>query len=153
MPGNTIFAKYDDHTLQKPYGISNNLEVKTFANADSSIPILQRLKILPIVLSDTYGDPLTSFSTNDQIQIVGTILNEQNFTQKFVYLFQVKDENNVVVSVSWIQGEITGNQNLNVSQLWIPKETGTYIVETYTWNSLINTAPLSPHLSKSIFVN
>ena len=150
--GDTIFAKYDDYTLPKPYSTSDNLEVTTFAYVDSSIPTLQRLQSLPIVFSDTFGNPLTSFSINDQIQIVGTISNEQNFKQKFVYLFQVKDENNYVVSVSWIQGEISGNQNLNVSQSWIPKKTGIYTIETYTWNSLLNTAPLSPSLSTSIFV-
>ena len=152
LPGDTIFAKYDDYTLPKPYSISDNLEVKTFANVDSSIPTLKRLQSLPIVLSDTFGNSLTSFSTNDKIQIVGTISNEQNFKQNFVYFFQVKDENNFVVSVSWIQGEISENQNLNVSQSWIPKTTGTYTIETYTWNSLINTSPLSPSLSTTIFV-
>ena len=152
LPGDTIFAKYDDYTLPKPYSTSDNLEIKTFANVDSSIPALQRLQSLPVVLSDTFGNALTSFSTNDRIQIVGTISNQQNFKQKFVYLFQVKDENNSVVSVSWIQGEISENQKLDVSQSWIPKKTGTYTIETYTWNSLIHTAPLSPSLSTSIFV-
>ena len=152
LPGDTIFAKYDDYTLPKPYSTSDNLEIKTFANVDSSIPALQRLQSLPIVLSDTFGNALTSFSTNDQIQIVGTISNQQNFKQKFVYLFQVKDEDNSVVSVSWIQGEISENQKLDVSQSWIPKKTGTYTIETYTWNSLIHTSPLSPSLSTSIFV-
>lgn len=153
MPGDTIFAKYDDHTLPKPYTISDNLQITTLANVDSSIPTLQRLQSFPIVLSDASGNPLTLFSTNDQMQIVGKISNEQNFKQKFVYLFQVKDEDNFVVSISWIQGEISGNQNLDVSQSWTPKETGTYTIETYVWNSLINTAPLSPSLSTSIFVN
>ncbi len=152
MPGDTIFSKYDDYTLPKPYTTSDNLQVTTLANVDSSIPTLQRLKSLPIVLSDTFGNPLTSFSINDQIQIVGKISNEQNFKQKFVYLFQVKDENGFVVAVSWIQGEISGNQNLDVSQSWIPKKTGIYTVETFTWNSLINTAPLSPSLLTSISV-
>ena len=152
MPGDTIFAKYDDYTLPKPYSTSDNLEVTTFAHFDSSIPTLQRLQSLPITLSDASGNSLTSFSINDQIQIVGTISNEQNFKQKFVYLFQVKDENNFVVSVSWIQGEISENQILNVSQSWIPKKTGTYTIETYTWNSLTNTAPLSPSLSTPISV-
>ncbi len=152
LPGDTIFAKYDDYTIPKPYSISDNLEIKTFANIDSSIPALQRLQSLPIILSDTFGNALTSFSTSDQIQIVGTISNPQNFKQKFVYLFQVKDESNSVVSVSWIQGEISENQKLDVSQSWIPKKTGTYTIETYTWNSLIHTAPLSPSLSTSIFV-
>ncbi len=152
LPGDTIFAKYDDYTLPKPYSTSDNLEIKTFANVDSSIPTLQRLQSLPIVFSDIYGNILTSFSTSDQIQIVGTISNQQNFKQKFVYFFQVKDEGNSVVSISWIQGEISENQKLDISQSWIPKTTGIYTIETYTWNSLIHTAPLSPSLSTSIFV-
>ena len=152
LPGDIIFAKYDDYTIPKPYSTSDNLEIKTFANVDSSIPALQRLQSLPIILSDTFGNALTSFSTNDQIQIVGTISNQQNFKQKFVYLFQVKDESNSVVSVSWIQGEISENQKLDVSQSWIPKKTGTYTIETYVWNSLIHTSPLSPSLSTLIFV-
>jgi len=152
LPGDMIFAKYDDYTLPTPYSISDKLEIKTFANIDSSIPVLQRLTSLPISLSDAFGNPLTSFSTNDQIQIVGTVSNEQNFKQKFVYLFQVKDENNSVVSVSWIQSEISENQKLDVSQSWIPTTPGKYVIETYVWSSLNNTIPLSPSLSQSIIV-
>lgn len=152
MPGDIIFAKYDDYTLPTPYSISDKLEVKTSTNVDSSIPGLQRLNSLPITLSDAFGDPLTTFSVNDQIQIVGTISNDQNFKQKFVYLFQVKDESNSVVSVSWIQTEISENQKLDVSQSWIPTTSGKYTIETYVWSSLINSTPLSPSLSESIIV-
>lgn len=150
IPGDTIFAKYDDYTLPKPYSISDNLAVKTSAIIGSSSSALQSL---PIILSDSMGNQILTVSSNDQIQIVGKILNQQNFKQKFVYLFQVKDENNFVVSVSWIQGEISANQNLDISQSWIPQETGNYTIETYTWNSLTNAAPLSPSLSTSVFVN
>lgn len=152
LPGDMIFAKYDDYTLPTPYSISDKLEIKTFANIDSSIPVLQRLASLPISFSDAFGNPLASFSTNDQIQIVGTVSNEQNFKQKFVYLFQVKDENNSVVSVSWIQSEISENQKLDVSQSWIPTTPGKYVIETYVWSSLNNTIPLSTSLSQSIIV-
>jgi len=152
MPDDVISAKYDDYTLPKPYAVSDSLEIKIFANIYSSIPTLQRLQSSPIVLSNTFGEPLTSYSTNDQIQIVGTISNEQNFKQKFVYLYQIKDEDGFVVSVSWIQGEIYENQNLDVSQSWIPAETGNYTIETFVWNSLINTAPLSQSSSMSIFI-
>jgi len=99
------------------------------------------------------GNQILTVSANDQIQIVGKILNPQNFKQRFVYLFQVKDENNFVVSLSWIQGEISANQNLDISQSWIPQKNGKYTIETYAWNSLTNAAPLSPSLSTSVFVN
>ena len=150
ISGDTIFAKYDDYTLPKPYSIADNLAVKTSAIIRSSSSALQSL---PIIFSDSMGNQILTVSANDQIQIVGKILNPQNFKQRFVYLFQVKDENNFVVSLSWIQGEISANQNLDISQSWIPQETGNYAIETYTWNSLTNAAPLSPSLSTSVFVN
>lgn len=150
IPGDTVFAKYDDYTLPRPYSISDNLAVKTSAIIGSSSSALQSL---PIILSDSMGNQISIVSSNDQIQIVGKILNPQNFKQKFVYLFQVKDKDNFVVSVSWIQGEISANQNLDISQSWIPQETGNYTIETYTWNSLTNASPLSSSLSTSVFVN
>ena len=150
IPGDTIFAKYDDYTLPKPYSIADNLAVKTSAVIGSSSSALQSL---PIIFSDSMGNQILTVSANDQIQIVGKILNPQNFKQRFVYLFQVKDENNFVVSLSWIQGEISANQNLDISQSWIPQKNGKYTIETYAWNSLTNAAPLSPSLSTSVFVN
>jgi len=152
IPGDTIIAKYDDHTLPKPYSTSDNLEIKTSAKIVSSISPLEKLRITPIFLSDASGNPLKSFSTNHQMQIVGNITNEQNFKQKFIYLIQVKDENNFVTSVSWIQGEISGNQNLDVSQSWTPTLAGTYNIESYLWNSLNDSIPLSPPMSTSVFV-
>src|SRR3989338_8134186 len=116
----------------------------------------ESLDHMPIQISSTSdisGIEVDAIETSESSGVfVATISNEQNFKQKFVYLFQIKDENNYVVSVSWIQGEISGNQNLDVSQSWIPKKTGVYTIETYTCNSLINTAPLSPSLSTSISV-
>jgi len=152
MPGDVISAKYNDYTLPAPYSISDKIEIKAFANVGSSVPILQRLQISPIVLSNSFGDPLESFSAEDQIQIVGSINNEQNFKQKFVYLFQVKDSDNSVVSVSWVQGEISANQKLDVSQSWIPVSSGQYTIETFVWSSLIDITPLSQSLSRLVSV-
>ena len=96
-----------------------------------------------IFLSDSFGNKLESFSVNDQLQIVGTIINEQNFKQQFVYIFQVKDAHDTVVSVSWISGEISPNQNLDVSQSWIPAVSGSHFVETFVWKSFADPIPLS----------
>ncbi len=152
LPGDEIFGKYDDHTLPRPYSTSSNLEIKTFARVDSSIPPTERLKSSPIILSDSLNNQLQSFSSNKQIQIVGTITNDNNFKQKFVYLFQVKNASDFVESISWIQGELTPKQSLDVSQSWIPKESGIYQIETFVWDSLNDLMPLAPITSTSIFV-
>lgn len=153
IPGDKIFAKYDDYTLPKPYSISDNLEIKTFASVDSSIPSVERLTNLPISFSDGLGSTLESFSLNNQIQIVGTIQNEHDFNQKFVYLFQVKNSDNYVESLSWIQSEISPKQILDVSQSWTPTESGKYQIETFVWNSINDPIILSPTISSIITVD
>ena len=152
LPGDEIFAKYDDHTLPKPYSISDNLEIQTIARVDSSIPPIERITNLPITFSGSLGNPLESFTQNTQMQIVGAIKNEQEFKQKFVYFFQVKNDQNYVESLSWVQGEISPNQNLDVSQSWIPKKSGTYQIETFVWNSISDLTALSPAMSTTITV-
>jgi len=86
------------------------------------------------------------------MQIVGTITNDQNFKQKFIYLFQVKNDVSYVESISWIQGELSPQQSLDVSQSWIPTKSGTYTIETFVWNSLGNPMALSPVMSTLIVV-
>ena len=153
LPGDEIFAKYDDHTLPKPYSTSDNLVIETFSRVDSSIPPIERIQTSQITFSDGLGNSLESFSENSQMQIVGTVTNNHDFKQKFVYLFQVKNNENYVESVSWIQGEISPNQILDVSQSWIPKESGEYQIETFVWNSINDSTALSPTMSTLITVN
>ena len=152
LPDDEIYARYVDHTLPKPYSTSDNIEIITLARISSPISHLDRVTNSKIFMSDGSGNPITSFHTNDQIQIVGSITNEQNFNQKFIYLIQVKDYNNSVVSISWIAGELSGVQNLNVSQSWLPKKTGDYFIESFVWNSLENQVPLSKPETISIYV-
>ena len=152
LPGDEIYAKYDDHTLPRPYSTSDNLEIITLAKVASSISHLERLTNSPITLTDNLGTPLKSFQANNRIQIVGSITNEQTFDQKFVYLVQVKDHNDVIESISWIGGELSGQQNLDVSQSWLPKNSGTFFIETYVWNSLEDQIPLSQFTSTSVII-
>ena len=152
LPGDKIFAKYDDYTLPKPFSKSDNLEIETFARIDSSTPSIERIKNSSITFSDGLGNSLDLFSHNTQLQIVGTITNENDFNQKFVYLFQVKNTSDSVESISWIQGELTPKQSLDVSQSWIPKKPGVYQVETFVWSSIDDPIALSPLMSTLINV-
>jgi len=152
LPGDKISAKYHDYTLPKPFSKSDKIEIETFAVVDSSIPPTERLTSLPITFSDSFANPLESFSASTQVQIVGRIQNNQEYNQKFVYLFQVKNEDDSVESLSWIQGALTSKQSLDVSQSWIPKKSGMYHVETFVWSSLNDPTPLSDLMSTSITV-
>ena len=153
VPGDEIFAKYDDYTLPKPYSTFDNLEINAFSRVDSSIPPIERIKNSPISFSDGLGNSLESFTVDSPIQLVGTIQNEYDFNQKFVYLFQVKNSENFIESLSWIQSEISPKQILDVSQSWIPVTSGTYEIETFVWNSINDPTVLSPIMSTMITVD
>ena len=153
LPGDEIFAKYEDHTLPKPYSTSDNLEIITMAKVSSFTPPLERIASSPIFLSDSLGNPLSSIEKDSRVQIVGSITNTQNFDQNFVYLIQIKDQFDSVVSISWVTGELTDLQNLDVSQSWLPKNSGKFFIETYVWNSINEQIPLSSPNELSIIVN
>ena len=153
MPGDTIFAKYDDHTLPKPFSKSDNQYVETFAKIDYSTLPIDRIHVSPIFLSDGFGNPITSFLSSIQMQIVGSIENEISYDQEFIYFFQIKTSDDIVTSISWIQGNLSSNQILDISRSWIPEKPDTYILETYVWNSLTESIPMSPPTSTIIIVN
>jgi len=150
IPGDTIIAKYDDHTLPKPFSKSDSQYVETVANVDYSTSSINRIEILSIFLSDGFGNPIVSLSPNTQMQIVGTIENQINYDQEFIYFLQIKNSDGVIVSLSWIQGKLSPNQILEVSQSWIPTNSENYILETYVWNSLNGLNPLSHSTSTLI---
>jgi len=152
IPGDEIFVQYNDHTLPKPFSKSDSLEITSSARVDSSVSPIERLETLPITFSDSLGNSLELFSVNTQIQIVGTIKNDHDFKQQFLYLIQIKNANDSVESISWIQGELLTKQSLDVSQSWIPAEPGVYQIETFVWNSIVDPVALSMSMSALIIV-
>ena len=153
VPGDNIFAKYDDHTLPKPFSKSDEISIETSAAVDYSILSINRIQTLPISFSDSFGNPLDSLISQTQMQIVGTIENKLNYEQEFIYFFQIKNSDNSVLSLSWIQGKLSPNQILDISQSWIPEKSDNYVLETYVWNSLNDFIPLSPAISSSITID
>jgi hypothetical protein len=153
VPGDNIFAKYKDHTLPKPFSTLDNQYVEASAMIGHSILPINRIHTSPIFLSDSFGNAITTILSETQMQIVGTIENQINHDQEFIYFFQIKNPDNSVISLSWIQGKLSPNQILDVSQSWIPENSQNYVLETYVWNSLNELIPLSPPQLISVIVD
>jgi len=151
IPGDSIYAKYEDNTLPSPYSIQDDLDIQIESKLESEVAPIQRISVEDVFLADSFGVPIEP-TINEQIQIVGMISNNQNYDQSFVYIIQVRDQDRTVVSLSWIQGELTSNQSLELSQSWTPTESGNYAIETFVWNSLKDQIPLSPNSSLSYFI-
>ena len=151
IPNDSIYAKYEDSTLPSPYSIQDDFDIQVESKLESEVPPVKRISVEDVFFADSLGVPIEPI-INEQIQVVGMIHNNQNYNQPFVFITQIKDQGGAVVSLSWILGELTSNQSLELSQSWTPTEFGNYTIETFTWNSLKEQTSLSPKSAMSYFI-
>lgn len=147
--GDTVTVKYTDNTLPPPAKLSSNgfetVEVEElFASAligsDCMLcPPIERVTISEPQLfdfTDKAEIPTVQFDIGDQVMIKTEITNTQNKNQKFVYFIQVKDSNNVTVSLSWVKGELKLNESMKIERSWMPESPGKYTIENFAWESI-----------------
>jgi len=89
---------------------------------------------------------------DEQIMIMADISNNQDVQQNFAYITQVKNDKDVVISLSWLTGSLSPRQSFSPAQSWIPKESGNYQIQVFVWESIANPEALSPPLSMTINV-
>jgi len=152
IPDDSIRVKYDDYTLPTPFSVSDNLEILSEAKFVSNIPPTDRITIKNNFISDGSGELILAPKTNDQLQIVGAVHNNQEYEQDFVFIIQIKETDGAIVSLSWIRGQLSPNQELEVSQSWRPTKSGNYSIETFVWSSLSNPVPLSDTLKQVYYI-
>jgi hypothetical protein len=90
---------------------------------------------------------------NQQVQITAKITNTQDEIQDFVYIVQVKDENDIVVKLGWISGSLTSYQSFSPSLSWTPKESGVYTAEIFVWDSLLYQGALTDFATLEIIAS
>ncbi len=89
---------------------------------------------------------------DEQIMIMADISNNQDVQQNFAYITQVKNDKDVVISLSWLTGSLSPRQSFSPAQSWIPKESGNYQIQVFVWENITNPEALSPPLSMTINV-
>jgi len=115
---------------------------------------LERASISNPKLVNAFGLPIgNNVNVDQQIQISADITNNQEKSQNFVYLVQIKDKNNFVVSFGWISGQLTPNQKLSPSLSWSPDKSGEFTAEIYVWEALINHKALTEYTTLQINVS
>jgi len=108
-----------------------------------------------------FADPITAQTSSEdkphfvdeQIMIMADISNNQDTQQNFAYITQVRNDDNVVISLSWLTGSLSPRQSFSPAQSWIPTESGTYHIQVYVWESIDNPSALSPPLSMIVNVS
>jgi hypothetical protein len=103
------------------------------------------------VTSQLSSEP-TILTVGNQIMITADVSNNQDTQQSFAYLTQVKDENQIVISLSWLTGSLSPRQSFSPAQSWTSTEPGMYTIEVFVWKGIDNPEALSAPLSMTVKV-
>lgn len=87
-----------------------------------------------------------------QVMVVADLSNGQDRSQNFAYIVQIRDQNDLVTSLSWLTGSLTPGQTFSPALSWTPTISGTYTIEIFVWESIKNPDALSAPLLLSIDV-
>jgi hypothetical protein len=123
--------------------------------------ILFSLIVLGFGVGISFADPVTTQTSSEnkihfvdeQIMIMADISNNQDTQQDFAYITQVRSDDDIVISLSWLTGSLSPRQSFSPAQSWIPTEPGTYHIQVYVWESIDNPSALSPPLSMTVNVS
>ncbi len=124
--------------------------------------ILVFLVMLSVIgMGTVFAEPVTTQITSDenflvvdeQIMIMTDISNNQDVQQNFAYITQVKNDNGVVISLSWLTGSLSPRQTFSPAQSWIPTESGIFYIQIFVWEGIDNPDALSPPLSMTVSVS
>ena len=115
---------------------------------------LDRVSIVEPRLVNVFDDPLgNSITVGQKIQVSADVTNNQENTQPFSYLVQIKEESGYVVSVVWFSAQLAPNQKLSPSVSWIPKESGEFIAEIFVWEGIANHKALAEYTTLQISIS
>lgn len=140
--------------LGKGIGLLSVLIVMVSITPAFALTELERVSIEDPRLVNAFGSSLgNSITVGQQVQVASDITNNQEKSQDFLYLVQIKNEIGYSVSVGWISGQLTPNQKFSPSLSWIPKNAGEYTAEIFVWEGIANHKALSEYATLQISIS
>lgn len=95
-------------------------------------------------ISDHTGRPLLqSPHVGQTINFNSMISSKYQNSQKISYIVQIKDSNNKVVFLKWLDSSVVNLSTTNTSISWVPVLPGIYSAEVYIWNGMDSLVPLT----------
>ena len=152
LPDSQITAKYIDRTLPKPYNTNDDLDILAQEIVVSNIPTTERLSMNEIEILSQNGELIERLDIGQTGMLFSNVKNVIDYSQEFTYIVQIKNEDNNVISLSWVTGEVRPSQELGMSISWMPQELGKYSIDRFVWNSIKGSIPLTDTVSTEILI-
>ena len=105
-------------------------------------------------LENSIGIPIgNNVNVNIDLQISAQVVNNQDTSQVFTYIVQIKNESGVVQKITSSSSELVAYQESGISRSWLPEKPGSYTMEIFVWDSLINAIALSEQITLTAHVS
>ena len=146
-PGDTIYAKYWDYSLPKPYSISDRKEiVATTKVNDLAFDMTNPLKV-SAEITDSIGKPLQHCIKGENVKIKTNVSNTKDELVSAYIITQIRDSNNVVQHLSWSTINITPGKTSNINSEWTMKNDGVHTFDIFVLDNQWNLNALSEPLT------
>lgn len=150
--GGSVQAWY--HDFRDDSGRSIIISSKVYAPTTNPTPVQQTPAINPnpvaskilkmTQINDDNGHPISqSPHVGQKLNFKTLLTNANGDSQSLSYIVQVKDNQNKVVFLKWIDDNILPSSTNNELIAWTPTTPGIYHVEIYLWNGMTTLVPLS----------
>lgn len=115
---------------------------------------LERATISDPRLENAFGVKIEdNVNVLQQVQISADVTNHQEKSQSFVYLVQIKDKSDFIVSIGWISANFAPDQKFTPSLSWTPDREGEYTAEIFVWEGFKSHRALSEYSMIQISVS
>lgn len=95
-------------------------------------------------IKDSFNRPMLQKPVVGQkLNFVTEISNKDQQSQSYSYIIQVRDENNSIVELRWINGKVDPSKTNTVTIPWEPILPGDYTVEIFVWDGIDSATPLA----------
>ncbi|MFB5635994.1 MAG: hypothetical protein ACE5RB_05140 [Nitrosopumilus sp.] len=116
---------------------------------------LERASIDNPKVTNAFGVPIgNKINVDQQIQIAADITNNQEKSQTFYYLVQIKNSEGFTMKVDWFSGKLNPHQKWNTSVFWVPQDAGEFTAEIFVWEGFpVNHKALAEYSTIQISVS
>jgi hypothetical protein len=101
---------------------------------------------------NTLGEEIKTPLVEQQLNIQTSLTNVSNKEIGWVYIVQIVDSKGAIVDLNFSTGSLVKNQTLTTALFWTPHNYGTYKIETFVWDNLLDINALSPKSTFTITV-
>ena len=145
-PGDTIYAKYWDYSLPRPYTISDQKQIVSTAKVnDLTLDVTSTLAV-SAEITDSNDKPLHHCIKGENVKIKTNVSNTKDEVVSAYVITQIKDSNNVIQHLSWSTINITPGKTSDINSEWIMKNDGVHTFEIFVLDNLENPNSLSKPL-------